>query len=288
MSPDAPNAFRRVYGFCGFIGSGKNTAARAIADRYPFNTHVHSFAAPLKDAVAAIFGWNRNLLEGTTLESRQWREQPDHYWSEELGKHFTPRLALQEIGTNVFRNYYENIWIAASAKRADKPGAHIFTDCRFGNELRWLNDTDGLTMWIYRPNPVSLSPEGQQAVAKIVEDAAPLFLRDPQRDLHTAPALDFMWQEKAHASETAFLIEGAPQIHIVVSNTGDAGDLYRLIEHVDVLCARGELTIFPLGARTLYLDYDNDGPFRWRYRIDSKVFVKRYTITHEYDYASYS
>ena len=288
MSPDASNAFRQVYGFCGFIGSGKNTAARAISDRYPFNTYIHSFAAPLKDAVADIFGWDRALLEGTTLESRQWREQPDPYWTAEMGRHFTPRLALQEVGTNVFRAYYQNIWIAASAKRTEKPGAHIFTDCRFGNELRWMNDTGGLTIWVYRRTPVSLSEAGQQAIDVIVRDATPLFTLDPQGVAHTAPALDFMWQEKAHASETAFLIEGAPQVHIVVSNTGDAGDLYRLIEHVDVLRTRGELDVFPLGTRTLYLDYGNGSAFRWRYQIDTNQFVKLYNTLHEHDYASYS
>lgn len=271
---DSPTTSRHVYGFCGFIGSGKNTAARAIQDKHPFQSFVHSFAAPLKDAVASIFGWDRALLEGATIESRVWREQPDAYWSGVFGRVFTPRTALQEIGTNVFRTYYQDIWIAATAKRTEIPGAHIFTDVRFGNEMDWLHNTGGLCIWIYRENPESVSFEGQAELHALVAGVCNL---EPK-----AACLDFMWKEKAHASETAFLLEGAADINVVVSNTGTAQHLYQMIEHIEII-RNNALTDMPLGTRTLYLDIitdDNEPKFRWQYKNGSTVKWFLYDTHH--------
>ena len=78
-----------IVGFVGFIGSGKDTAADYLVNFHGFRRD--SFAATLKDSVACVFGWDRTLLEGRTKESREWREQPDEWWSERLGKPITPR-----------------------------------------------------------------------------------------------------------------------------------------------------------------------------------------------------
>ena len=42
-----------------------------------------------------MFGWDREMLEGDTEESRDWREKVDPYWSTETGNPITPRLILQ-------------------------------------------------------------------------------------------------------------------------------------------------------------------------------------------------
>ena len=44
------------------------------------------FADKLKDTVATLFEWDRDLLDGKTEQSRLWREQEDHFWSKELKK----------------------------------------------------------------------------------------------------------------------------------------------------------------------------------------------------------
>ena len=72
-----------IIGFVGLIGSGKDTAADYLVNNRGFKRD--SFAAPLKDAVANVFGWDRNLLEGATAESRHWREQTDLWWASRLG-----------------------------------------------------------------------------------------------------------------------------------------------------------------------------------------------------------
>ena len=60
-----------IIGICGFIGSGKDTIADYLVNFHEFKRE--SFASSLKDAVSAVFGWNREMLEGRTKQSREWR-----------------------------------------------------------------------------------------------------------------------------------------------------------------------------------------------------------------------
>ena len=91
-------------GLLGNIGSGKNTVAQYLATKGCIPT---SFAGPLKDLCANVFGWERDLLEGETDESRKFRETVDMFWTKKLSiPNFTPRLALQLIGTDVMRNHF--------------------------------------------------------------------------------------------------------------------------------------------------------------------------------------
>ena len=83
-----------ILGVTGLIGSGKDTIADYLVTEHGFKRI--SFAASLKDAVAAVFNWDRELLEGTTKQSRQWREQVDTWWADRLQmSNLTPRWVLQ-------------------------------------------------------------------------------------------------------------------------------------------------------------------------------------------------
>ena len=64
-----------IIGIVGLIGSGKDTMADYLVNVHGFRRD--SFAATLKDAVSAVFGWDRDMLEGRSRSSRAWREQPD-------------------------------------------------------------------------------------------------------------------------------------------------------------------------------------------------------------------
>ena len=105
--------FFMIIGICGFAGSGKNTAADYLVDRYKFKQQ--SYAASLKDAASSIFNWDRNLLEGKTNESREWRETVDTWWAARLGwPDLTPRKVLQQFGTNVCRDHFhQDIWVSS-------------------------------------------------------------------------------------------------------------------------------------------------------------------------------
>ena len=93
-----------LIGITGFIGSGKDTVAGMLVEQ---GCVQDSFASPLKDLCASIFGWDRDLLVGDTVDSRDFRETPDLYWTRKLNiDNFTPRLALQLIGTEIMRTHF--------------------------------------------------------------------------------------------------------------------------------------------------------------------------------------
>jgi hypothetical protein len=146
-----------IIGLLGFIGSGKGTVASHLVDEYNFIQD--SFAASLKDTCSAVFGWPRNLLEGDTKESREWRELVDPWWSEKLNiPGFSPRYALQVMGTDVLRNHFnQDLWFITIQNRIRKnPGQHVvISDVRFPNEIKFIQEQSGILVKINRgPAPV--------------------------------------------------------------------------------------------------------------------------------------
>lgn len=140
-----------IVGLVGFINSGKGTVANLLSTDYNFTQD--SFAASLKDACAAIFDWPRHLLEGDTKESREWREVPDAWWSEKLGiENFSPRLALQLIGTDALRNNFnQDLWFLTLANRVRKANGNVVvSDVRFPNEIKFIRDNGGVIIRINR------------------------------------------------------------------------------------------------------------------------------------------
>lgn len=139
----------------GLAGSGKDTVADYLVEQYGFSRI--SFAGTLKDAVSCIFGWDRTLLEGTTPESRLWREQIDQWWADRLNiPHLSPRWILQFFGTNVCRtHFHDDIWLACVENKLRRlTGKVIVTDCRFSNEIQTIKKIGGITIRVERgPKP---------------------------------------------------------------------------------------------------------------------------------------
>ena len=133
-----------IIGICGLIGSGKGTVADFLVEQKGF-TKI-SFADRLKDGVASVFGWNREMLEGNTDESRAWREKVDPYWSTETGHPITPRLVLQLFGTDCMRNgFYDGIWVSLVKKQLlENPDSNfVIPDVRFENEAEMIRSIGG-------------------------------------------------------------------------------------------------------------------------------------------------
>ncbi|AIT14440.1 hypothetical protein GNZ01_06490 [Escherichia coli] len=144
---------RQIIAINGTIGSGKDTFGESFIN----NGYTRmSFATNLKDSVAAIFGWDREMLEGSTKESRKIREEPDQYWCDKLGRNdVSPRWVLQNYGTNILRKYFHNdIWVFSLEKSMqDIDGNIIITDCRFPNELKMIRSNNGTIIEVQRVLP---------------------------------------------------------------------------------------------------------------------------------------
>ena len=133
-----------IIGICGLIGSGKGTVADFLVEQRGF-TKI-SFADRLKDGVASVFGWDREMLEGNTEDSRAWREKVDPYWSTETGHPITPRLVLQLFGTDCMRNgFYDGVWVSLVKKQLlDNPDKDfVIPDVRFENEAEMIRSIGG-------------------------------------------------------------------------------------------------------------------------------------------------
>ena len=137
-----------IVGLLGFIGSGKNAAGEILAERgfVPL-----SFASSLKDATSAIFGWDRPLLEGDANESRIFRETVDPFWTKKFGYDITPRIILQQFGTEVCRNHLlSSVWVDSLERKILQHKNVVITDMRFENEIEFVHNLGGSIIQIDR------------------------------------------------------------------------------------------------------------------------------------------
>lgn len=124
----------------GLKGSGKDTVGEWLHNQYGYKKM--SFANPLKDVVSTMFGWERSKLEGENINDRVWRETIDEHWSQLLGRKITPRLILQEIGTDVIRKgFNDDFWIFSAMSQLNTQDDFCFTDVRFPNEIIKIKKT---------------------------------------------------------------------------------------------------------------------------------------------------
>ncbi len=176
-----------LIGLLGRIGSGKGSVADELVNTYGFRQD--SFAKTLKDATAALFNWDRAMLEGDTPESRAAREEVDEWWSEKLGiENFTPRLALQLIGTDVFRNnFHQDIWMLSVMARYKDSDNVVISDARFPNEVAAIREMGGRIIRVDRGVPpvwwnlaIEATSPGEYC------DHAEQKMRTVYKDIHTS------------------------------------------------------------------------------------------------------
>lgn len=135
-----------IIGLVGFSGSGKDTVGN-IFQEYGYERI--SFASKVKDVVSTMFGYDRVMLEGNDEISRIEREQIDHYLSVKLGKDFSPRTALIDIGMHM-RKYDKDIWAKLLFTNLDATKNYVITDMRFPSELKYIRDVLRLNVSVIR------------------------------------------------------------------------------------------------------------------------------------------
>ena len=212
----------KILGITGLKGSGKDTIGDIICKNDESFVKM-SFADTLKDITAILMGWDRKLLQGDTIESREWREKADDYWSDVFGKMITPRIILQQLGTEVLRNHFlQSIWVDSLKKKIMNSDKNIvITDVRFPNEIDMIKELGGtiyrvergeLPKWYHELNKLSLY--------LVESNFNPLFIVD---DL-----------DKIHESEWKWIGYDRPE-HIF-KNNGSIEDLEKnVLEIINIL-----------------------------------------------------
>lgn len=214
-----------IVGLVGFIGSGKGTVGKFLDEKGFFTV---SFAEAVKDATAIMFNWPRPLLEGVTEASRKWREEPDEFWSKKFGKPFTPRLALQLMGTEVGRNtFHEDFWVYRLQHKIEHlnlQGANIVvTDVRFKNEITWLRNLGGFLINVQRGQLPSW-----YGAASIVNN----FFGLPVNPSALLKSQEIMNDAKVHESEWRWI--GCGPEYTIHNN----GTIEKLKENLDIIISQ--------------------------------------------------
>lgn len=205
----------KIIGISGFIGCGKSTVAMQLMDKYEFRKD--SFAVSLKDACAALFDWPRDMLEGDTKESREWREITDEWWANKLDiPNFSPRLALQLIGTDSLRNHFNpGLWFMTLENRVRKDPIRnvVISDVRFPNEVEFIHNQGGILIRVDRgPSPVWFE-------TALMANRGNSIAKDIMTNTYSS----------AHQSEWAWV---GQKYNFVISNNGTLEDMQLQVDNI--------------------------------------------------------
>jgi hypothetical protein len=148
-----------LIGFAGCAGTGKDTAAAYLAERYGFVRA--AFAQPLREMSEALLAYCG--IDHAYIYERHLKEAllP--------GLGFSVRQLQQRSGTEVVRALNPQAWIEALAMHtglADNAPVHdriAITDVRFGNEAAWLLEHGGCLIRLHRDEAAPVAAHVSEA-----------------------------------------------------------------------------------------------------------------------------
>lgn len=206
----------KIIAICGLKGSGKDTVGDYIVKKYN-GWEKKSFAGKLKDITSILFGWDRTMLAGETSDARKQREEPCEFWSKKLGKPFSPRQALQFIGTELFRNQFlPSIWVDCLERELLTTDKNIvITDVRFQNEIEMIKSLGGTIIRVERN-----LPNWFREVEQLRKDGLTI-----EKIKEIVPDI-----KNIHDSELDWI--GVDNPSMIIDNNGSFEDLYKNIEYI--------------------------------------------------------
>ncbi len=124
-------------------GAGKTLFGHYLSEH---GFEKRALAAPVKDITSIIYGFDRQKLEGITVEDRQWREEyRDPIWN------MTPRAAMEYIGTDLFREHMDDsIWIKILDRTVHSCDMVYTEDVRFENEFLYFRARGARFVLLFR------------------------------------------------------------------------------------------------------------------------------------------
>jgi len=187
-----------VIGLTGKKQAGKNAVAKLLAVYSPLPVVEVSYAAKLKQSVAALLGCEVDDLE-------RWKNDPSvkiqvARWPHELLACITMREFLQRYGTESHREIFgKDFWLDAAlplpelwapegapeaAEYDDAYGdaLYVVTDVRFPNEAERIKELGGTVVRVVGPPEVEEVTDGHASEAPLPDELVDLTLFNDRRD----------------------------------------------------------------------------------------------------------
>lgn len=162
-----------IYVLSGCKRSGKDTSFQILKTHWEsqgIRVAQFAFADALREVCTVVFGYtDADFSDGDRKESAP---------SPVLGSAWTPRRALQFVGTDLFRNQVdENVWVHVAMHRIrallERADVVVVTDARFPNEIQLCKDMGKCcSIFVARPSqmPRTCSHESERFTQSIEEN----------------------------------------------------------------------------------------------------------------------
>jgi hypothetical protein len=152
--------------------SGKDTCFHILKNEWEskgYTVAQFAFADALREVCSIVFGYTDEHFQDDLFK--------ESFPSPVLGSEWTPRRALQFVGTDLFRAQVDaDVWVRVGIQRVrsllSKFDVVIVTDARFENELRALKELGSLLVFIARPShmPRVCTHESERFVQELEEN----------------------------------------------------------------------------------------------------------------------